>query len=96
MPGARACVTLPPRARAAGPPPVAPQLARLIRARVRARSGASHVFAASDRPTIIYSSNRKLLYSNLNENEARAPRTRRPARAARQPRSALLDRVGSK
>lgn len=30
---------------------------------------ASHVFAASDRPTIIYSSNRKLLYSNLNENE---------------------------
>eukprot|EP00884_Botryococcus_braunii_P023468 jgi/Botrbrau1/9805/Bobra.0322s0012.2 len=30
---------------------------------------ASHVFAASDRPTIIYSSNRKLLYSNLNESE---------------------------
>lgn len=29
----------------------------------------SHVFAASDRPTIIYSSNKKLLYSNLNENE---------------------------
>jgi hypothetical protein len=27
------------------------------------------VFAASDRPTIIYSSNRKLLYSNLNEND---------------------------
>ena len=35
-------------------------------------SGASHVFAASDRPTIIYSSNKKLLYSNLNENEVRA------------------------
>ena len=34
--------------------------------------GASHVFAASDRPTIIYASNRKLLYSNLNENEVRA------------------------
>ncbi|EFN59838.1 hypothetical protein CHLNCDRAFT_29381 [Chlorella variabilis] len=31
--------------------------------------GAAAVFAASDRPTVIYSSNRKLLYSNLNENE---------------------------
>lgn len=29
------------------------------------------MFAASDRPTIIYSSNKKLLYSNLNENEVR-------------------------
>ena len=75
---------------------MAPQPARLTQAHARARSGASHVFAASDRPTIIYSTYRKLLYSNLNENEARAPRTRRPARAARQPRSALLDRVGSK
>lgn len=28
-----------------------------------------NIFAASDRPTIIYSSNRKLVYSNLNENE---------------------------
>lgn len=27
------------------------------------------VFAASDRPTVIHSSNGKLLYSNLNENE---------------------------
>lgn len=27
------------------------------------------MFAASDRPTIIYSASRKLLYSNLNENE---------------------------
>eukprot|EP00878_Enallax_costatus_P005870 GHUV01006158.1.p1 GENE.GHUV01006158.1~~GHUV01006158.1.p1 ORF type:complete len:800 (+),score=216.97 GHUV01006158.1:186-2585(+) len=33
--------------------------------------GQRHVFAASDRPTIIYSNNKKLLYSNLNENEAR-------------------------
>lgn len=32
-------------------------------------NGASYVFAASDRPTVIYSSNQKLLYSNLNENE---------------------------
>lgn len=31
--------------------------------------GSTHVFAASDRPTIIYSANKKLLYSNLNENE---------------------------
>lgn len=27
---------------------------------------ATHVFAASDRPTVIYSSNKKLLYSNVN------------------------------
>ena len=33
-------------------------------------SGGQHnIFAASDRPTIVYSSNRKLLYSNINENE---------------------------
>ena len=32
-------------------------------------NGASHVFAASDRPTVLYSSNKKLLYSNLNEDE---------------------------
>ena len=31
----------------------------------------SYVFAASDRPTIIYSNNQKLLYSNLNEDEVR-------------------------
>jgi DNA damage-binding protein 1 len=31
--------------------------------------GATAVFAASDRPTIMYSANKKLLYSNLNENE---------------------------
>ena len=37
----------------------------------RRSRGASHVFAASDRPTIIFSSSRKLLYSNLNENEVR-------------------------
>lgn len=29
----------------------------------------THVFAASDRPTVIYSSNRKLLYSNVNLKE---------------------------
>ncbi|CAG8461735.1 4837_t:CDS:10 [Gigaspora rosea] len=29
-------------------------------------NGLSHVFAASDRPTVIYSSNKKLLYSNVN------------------------------
>lgn len=33
--------------------------------------GARHVFAASDRPTVIYSANKKLLYSNVNEDEAR-------------------------
>ncbi|DBA79836.1 TPA: hypothetical protein ACH3X2_007673 [Trebouxia sp. C0005] len=32
-------------------------------------NGVEHVFAASDRPTVIYSSNKKLLYSNVNENE---------------------------
>ena len=31
--------------------------------------GATHVFAASDRPTVIYSSNRKLLFSNVNLRE---------------------------
>ena len=36
-------------------------------------NGVSYVFAASDRPTIIYSNNRKLLYSNLNENEVGTP-----------------------
>ena len=30
-------------------------------------NGAKHVFAASDRPTIIHSANSKLVYSNLNE-----------------------------
>lgn len=41
--------------------------------------GAAAVFAASDRPTIIYSSNRKLLYSNLNENEASRAELKRAA-----------------
>lgn len=36
-------------------------------------NGVSHVFAASDRPTVIYSSNKKLLYSNVNENEVSLP-----------------------
>ncbi len=31
--------------------------------------GGTSVFAASDRPTVVYSSNKKLLYSNLNEND---------------------------
>eukprot|EP00743_Colponemidia_sp_Colp-15_P005247 GILK01005646.1.p1 GENE.GILK01005646.1~~GILK01005646.1.p1 ORF type:complete len:1143 (+),score=205.41 GILK01005646.1:93-3431(+) len=31
--------------------------------------GNTHVFAASDRPTVIYSSNKKLLYSNVNLKE---------------------------
>lgn len=30
------------------------------------------MFAASDRPTVVYSSNKKLVFSNLNENEVRA------------------------
>lgn len=34
--------------------------------------GVQHVFAGSDRPTIIYSNNGKLLYSNLNEDEVRS------------------------
>ena len=34
-------------------------------------NGATHVFAASDRPTIIHSSNNKLVYSNLNEQHVR-------------------------
>ncbi|CAG8488774.1 3015_t:CDS:10, partial [Ambispora gerdemannii] len=32
-------------------------------------NGTSNVFAASDRPTVIYSSNKKLLYSNVNAKE---------------------------
>lgn len=31
--------------------------------------GNDHVFAASDRPTVIHCMNNKLLYSNLNEGE---------------------------
>ncbi|KAJ4458180.1 putative DNA damage-binding protein 1 [Paratrimastix pyriformis] len=34
-----------------------------------ASNGASHVFAASDRPTVISSTNRKLFYSNVNVKE---------------------------
>jgi hypothetical protein len=36
-------------------------------------AGESHVFAASDRPTVIYSANKKLLYSNVNEDEVQLP-----------------------
>ena len=31
--------------------------------------GATHVFASSDRPTVVYSSNKKLMYSNVNLRE---------------------------
>ncbi|KAI8467206.1 MAG: mono-functional DNA-alkylating methyl methanesulfonate N-term-domain-containing protein [Monoraphidium minutum] len=40
-----------------------------IQLRTFTSGGVSYVFAACDRPTIIYSQNRKLIYSNLNENE---------------------------
>ena len=32
-------------------------------------NGTEYIFAASDRPSVIYYSNKKLLYSNLNQNE---------------------------
>lgn len=35
----------------------------------------AHVFAASDRPTVIYSNNKKLLLSNVNLKEVSAPAT---------------------
>ncbi|TPX30298.1 hypothetical protein SmJEL517_g06115 [Synchytrium microbalum] len=35
----------------------------------RGADGRNHIFAASDRPTVIYSSNQKLLYSNVNLKE---------------------------
>eukprot|EP01052_Picozoa_sp_SAG31_P072725 SAG31_NODE_31717_length_365_cov_0.586466_1_plen_121_part_11 len=34
-----------------------------------ATNGTQHVFAACDRPTVIYSNNKKLLYSNVNKKE---------------------------
>ncbi|KAM0860241.1 hypothetical protein ACQ4PT_046665 [Festuca glaucescens] len=37
-----------------------------ITLRTFSSKGATHVFASSDRPTVIYSSNKKLLYSNVN------------------------------
>ncbi|XP_010537808.1 PREDICTED: DNA damage-binding protein 1a [Tarenaya hassleriana] len=40
-----------------------------ITLRTFSSKNATHVFAASDRPTVIYSSNRKLLYSNVNLKE---------------------------
>lgn len=43
-----------------------------IQLRTFAAGGVSYVFAACDRPTIIYSQARKLVYSNLNEGEVRA------------------------
>ena len=39
------------------------------------RTGAvSNVFACSDRPTVIYSSNQKLVFSNVNLKEVRNPK----------------------
>ena len=40
-----------------------------ITLRTFSSKNATHVFAASDRPTVIYSSNKKLLYSNVNLRE---------------------------
>ncbi|KAL9270792.1 DNA damage-binding protein 1-like protein [Drosera capensis] len=40
-----------------------------ITLRTFSSKNATHVFAASDRPTVIYSSNKKLLYSNVNLKE---------------------------
>lgn len=40
-----------------------------IALRTFSSKNASHVFAASDRPTVVYSSNKKLLYSNVNLKE---------------------------
>jgi hypothetical protein len=44
------------------------QLRPLVHTFFRSR-GLDYVFAASDRPTVIYGSNKKLLYSNLNADE---------------------------
>jgi DNA damage-binding protein 1 len=77
------------------PPPDKKQIqlgTKPIQLRTFTSGGVSYVFAACDRPTIIYSQNRKLIYSNLNENEVRAARTaaspcksRRPAAPCRLP-----------
>ncbi|KAL6546328.1 DNA damage-binding protein 1a [Orobanche minor] len=40
-----------------------------ITLRTFSSKNATHIFAASDRPTVIYSSNKKLLYSNVNLKE---------------------------
>lgn len=40
-----------------------------ITLRTFSSKNATHVFAASDRPTVIYSSNKKVLYSNVNLKE---------------------------
>ncbi|EEC79792.1 hypothetical protein OsI_21216 [Oryza sativa Indica Group] len=40
-----------------------------ISLRTFSSKGTTHVFASSDRPTVIYSSNKKLLYSNVNLKE---------------------------
>lgn len=35
--------------------------------------GARHVFAACDRPAVIYAANKKLLFSNVNDDEVHSP-----------------------
>lgn len=65
-----------------------------------AGGGTLSVFAGSDRPTVVHSANRKLLYSNLNENDvgrqARAQGGRAVgARLARRAREAHPARVAS-
>jgi len=35
--------------------------------------GSCHIFAASDRPTVVYGEQKKLMFSNLNEQNARSP-----------------------
>jgi DNA damage-binding protein 1 len=40
-----------------------------ISLRTFSSKGTTHVFASSDRPTVIYNSNKKLLYSNVNLKE---------------------------
>ena len=40
-----------------------------ISLRTFSSKGTTHMFASSDRPTVIYSSNKKLLYSNVNLKE---------------------------
>lgn len=52
-------------------------------------NGANHVFAASDRPTVIYFSNKKLLYSNLNENEVQTSMASAPHPPAALPETLL-------
>ena len=53
--------------------------------------GVTHVFAACDRPTVIYSNNKKLLFSNVNLKEVTqmAPFTSEGFKIIQKPRSQL-------